>query len=215
MRCIDFYSIRVWFQSHLCSICIRRTCLKTVWWHSNVCLTPSSYFCCSSGKLLDVDDHYYPALSTSRSEPSMSKENTSSMPERKQSIGRRQSMERRRSVERKQSMDRRRSMDRRQFGDRRQSVEQRLTAPSRQIRERAATEPERPKSAKENRCVIYVLFIVSLAISTCPIKCPCIFVKLCMTALITCFCFFNNNNCRPPARFQLQHEPTPFKAPER
>lgn len=200
MRCIDFYSIRVWFQSHLCSICIRRTCLKTVWWHS-VCLTPSSYFCCSSGKLLDVDDHYYPALSTSRSEPSMSKENTSSMPERKQSIGRRQSMERRRSVERKQSMDRRRSMDRRQFGDRRQSVEQRLTAPSRQIRERAATEPERPKSAKENRCVIYVLFIVSLAISTCPIKCPCIFVKLCMTALITCFCF--------------NTEPTPFKAPER
>uniref|UniRef100_A0AAX7V0Q2 non-specific serine/threonine protein kinase n=1 Tax=Astatotilapia calliptera TaxID=8154 RepID=A0AAX7V0Q2_ASTCA len=55
----------------------------------------------NSGKLLDVDDHYYPALSTSRSEPSMSKENTSSMPERKQSIGRRQSMERRRSVERK------------------------------------------------------------------------------------------------------------------
>ncbi|XP_063339367.1 myosin-IIIa isoform X2 [Pelmatolapia mariae] len=104
-----------------------------------------------SGKLLDVDDHYYPALSTSRSEPSMSKGNTSSMPERKQSIGRRQSMERRRSVERKQSMDRRRSMDRRQFGDRRQSVEQRLPAPSRQIRERAATEPEHPKSAKENR----------------------------------------------------------------
>lgn len=153
-------------------------------------VTPSSfYFCCSSGKLLDVDDHYYPALSTSRSEPSMSKENTSSLPERKQSIGRRQSMERRRSVERKQSMDRRRSMDRRQFGDRRQSVEQRLPAPSRQIRERAATEPEHPKSVKENRCVIYVLFIVSLAISTFPIKCPCIFVKLCMTVLITCFCF--------------------------
>uniref|UniRef100_A0A3Q1BQ25 non-specific serine/threonine protein kinase n=1 Tax=Amphiprion ocellaris TaxID=80972 RepID=A0A3Q1BQ25_AMPOC len=56
----------------------------------------------SPGKQLDVDDQYYQALSTSRSDPSMSTE---------------------RSVGRRRSSDRRRSMDRRQLGDRRQSAE--------------------------------------------------------------------------------------------
>ncbi|XP_030612150.1 myosin-IIIa isoform X2 [Archocentrus centrarchus] len=94
-----------------------------------------------SGKLLDVDDQYYPALSTSQSDPAMSTEDTSSssMPERRQSIEKRPSMERRRSMGRRRSMDRR------------QSVEQRLSAPSRQTRERAATEPEPPRPGKEIR----------------------------------------------------------------
>uniref|UniRef100_A0A3P8SPF2 non-specific serine/threonine protein kinase n=1 Tax=Amphiprion percula TaxID=161767 RepID=A0A3P8SPF2_AMPPE len=56
----------------------------------------------SHRKQLDVDDQYYQALSTSRSDPSMSTE---------------------RSVGRRRSSDRRRSMDRRQLGDRRQSAE--------------------------------------------------------------------------------------------
>lgn len=143
-------------------------------WHSNVYLTPSFCdFCSSSGKLLDVDDQYYPALSTSQSDPSMSTENTSSssMPETRQSIERKQSMERRQSIEKRQSMDRRRSMGRRRSMDRRQSVDQRLPAPSRQPRERAATEPEPPRPGKE-RCVISVFFIVFLITKMCPVECP-------------------------------------------
>ncbi|XP_054862948.1 myosin-IIIa isoform X4 [Amphiprion ocellaris] len=93
------------------------------------------------GKQLDVDDQYYQALSTSRSDPSMSTERAppSSMPERRQSVGRRR------------SSDRRRSMDRRQLGDRRQSAELRPTPSTRQTRERAVTEPEAAKPAKDNR----------------------------------------------------------------
>uniref|UniRef100_A0A3B5A062 non-specific serine/threonine protein kinase n=1 Tax=Stegastes partitus TaxID=144197 RepID=A0A3B5A062_9TELE len=86
----------------------------------------------SPGKQLDVDDQYYRALSTSSSDPSMSTEaaSPSSMPERRQSVGRRR------------STDRRRSMDRRQLGDRRQSAELRQAGSSRHTRERAVTEPE-------------------------------------------------------------------------
>ncbi|XP_044032781.1 myosin-IIIa isoform X2 [Siniperca chuatsi] len=80
------------------------------------------------GKLLDVDDHYYRELSTSRSEPSISTEDTSlsSTPERRHSVERRRSM------------------------GRRQSTEQRPAAASRQTRERAVTEPKPSKPANEN-----------------------------------------------------------------
>ncbi|XP_071751510.2 myosin-IIIa [Centroberyx gerrardi] len=94
------------------------------------------------GKLLDVDDQYYQALSSSSSTSSISSERkTPSMPER------RQSMERRKSIER------RRSMDRRQSRDRRQSTEQRPAADRRQSRERAVSAPEPPKppTTKEKR----------------------------------------------------------------
>uniref|UniRef100_A0A4W6DVD6 non-specific serine/threonine protein kinase n=1 Tax=Lates calcarifer TaxID=8187 RepID=A0A4W6DVD6_LATCA len=72
------------------------------------------------GKLLDVDDQYYRGLSTSRSEPSISTEETSPdrMPER------------------------RRSLERRRSTDRRQPEEQTPAAASRQTRERAVTDPE-------------------------------------------------------------------------
>ncbi|KAM9332958.1 myosin-IIIa [Pholidichthys leucotaenia] len=93
------------------------------------------------GKLLDVDDQYYPALSTSKSEPSISTESASpsGMPKRRP------------SVERRQSVERRRSMDRRQLGERRQDAEERLFGANRQTRERAVTDPELPKPAKVNR----------------------------------------------------------------
>ncbi|XP_050922888.1 myosin-IIIa isoform X1 [Lates calcarifer] len=81
------------------------------------------------GKLLDVDDQYYRGLSTSRSEPSISTEETSPdrMPER------------------------RRSLERRRSTDRRQPEEQTPAAASRQTRERAVTDPEPPKPATDNR----------------------------------------------------------------
>ncbi|KAM6908133.1 myosin-IIIa [Lycodopsis pacificus] len=66
------------------------------------------------GKLLDVDDHYYPTLSSSRSEPCIS---TEDMPETRPTVERRGST------------------------DGRQSPEQ-TPAGSRQTRERAVTEPE-------------------------------------------------------------------------
>ncbi|XP_075936983.1 myosin-IIIa [Anarhichas minor] len=67
------------------------------------------------GKLLDVDDHYYQTLSSSRSEPCIS---TEDMPERRPTVERRGST------------------------DGRQSTEQTPAAASRQTRERAVTEPE-------------------------------------------------------------------------
>ncbi|XP_034717445.1 myosin-IIIa isoform X3 [Etheostoma cragini] len=81
------------------------------------------------GKLLDVDDHYYRELSTSRSEPCISTEDTSpsSMPERRQST------------------------ERSGFMDRKQSTELTPAAASRQTRERAVTEPEPPKPVRDNR----------------------------------------------------------------
>ncbi|XP_045888019.1 myosin-IIIa isoform X2 [Micropterus dolomieu] len=81
------------------------------------------------GKLLDVDDHYYRELPTSRSEPSISTEDTShsSTPERRHSVERRQST------------------------DREPPPEQRPAAASRPTRERAVTEPEPPKPATDNR----------------------------------------------------------------
>ncbi|XP_038587407.1 myosin-IIIa [Micropterus salmoides] len=81
------------------------------------------------GKLLDVDDHYYRELPTSRSEPSISTEDTShsSTPERRHSVERRQSTERE------------------------PASEQRPAAASRPTRERAVTEPEPPKPATDNR----------------------------------------------------------------
>ncbi|GLD54589.1 myosin-IIIa, partial [Lates japonicus] len=81
------------------------------------------------GKLLDIDDQYYGGLSTSRSEPSISTEETSPdrMPER------------------------RRSLERRRSTDRRQPAEQTPAAASRQTRERAVTDPEPPKPATDNR----------------------------------------------------------------
>ncbi|XP_078137393.1 myosin-IIIa [Sander vitreus] len=117
------------------------------------------------GKLLDVDDHYYRQLSTSRSEPCISTEDTSpsSMPERRQSterrgsIDRNQSTERRGSIERKQSTDRRGSIDRKQSTERRGSIDRNQStaltpaSASRQTRERAVTEPEPPKPVRDNR----------------------------------------------------------------
>lgn len=78
--------------------------------------------CSSPGKQLDVDDQYYHTLSTSRSEPSMTTENT---PQN--------------TLERTQSMDRR------------ESTQETPAGSSRQMRERAMTEPELPKPAKNNR----------------------------------------------------------------
>ncbi|XP_029384783.1 myosin-IIIa isoform X1 [Echeneis naucrates] len=81
------------------------------------------------GKLLDVDDHYYRGLSSSRSEPSMSTEEASpsSIPERRHSLERRWSV------------------------DTKQPDELRPAAAGRQTRERAVTDPERPKPANDNR----------------------------------------------------------------
>ncbi|XP_059183414.1 myosin-IIIa [Centropristis striata] len=76
------------------------------------------------GKLLDVDDHYYRELPTSRSAPCISTED-SSEPERRQSI------------------ERRGSKDRRLSGE--------AAAVSRPTRERAVTEPEPPKPDSDNR----------------------------------------------------------------
>ncbi|KAK9527524.1 hypothetical protein VZT92_014079 [Zoarces viviparus] len=67
------------------------------------------------GKLLDVDDHYYQTLSSSRSEPCIA---TEDMPERRPTVERRGST------------------------DGRPSSEQTPAAASRQTRERAVTEPE-------------------------------------------------------------------------
>lgn len=93
----------------------------------SVLLTSIHPFClCSSpGKLLDVDDHYYRELSTSRSEPSISTEEeaVSSTPERRQSM------------------------------EGRLPAEPRPAAASRQTRERAVTEPEPPKPTGDNRYV--------------------------------------------------------------
>ncbi|XP_068566277.1 myosin-IIIa isoform X4 [Cebidichthys violaceus] len=76
------------------------------------------------GKLLDVDDHYYQTLSSSRSEPCISTEDMS---------------ERRPSVERRGSTD----------GT--QSTEQTPAAASRPTRERAVTEPEPARPACNDR----------------------------------------------------------------
>ncbi|XP_047468034.1 myosin-IIIa isoform X2 [Mugil cephalus] len=93
------------------------------------------------GKLLDVDDQYYRALPTSRSEPSISTEepSPSGMPER------------RRSVERRRSMDRRRSVDRRRSMDKRQPADQRPPGAGRPTRERAVTEPELSRPPRDSR----------------------------------------------------------------
>ncbi|CAJ1082668.1 myosin-IIIa [Xyrichtys novacula] len=82
------------------------------------------------GKLLDVDDHYYQGLSTSRSEPTLHTGNLST----------RATPERRMSTERRRSIDRRRSTERRQ-----------TTVGGRQTRERAVTEPGPPKRGNDNR----------------------------------------------------------------
>ncbi|KAG7231250.1 hypothetical protein INR49_012081 [Caranx melampygus] len=86
-----------------------------------------------AGKLLDVDDHYYRGLSTSRSEPSIStgELSPSSMPERRH------------------SMDRRQSLDKRQ-------PDQQRPAGARPTRERAVTDPERPKPTDDGRYITYV-----------------------------------------------------------
>uniref|UniRef100_A0A1A8CQF9 non-specific serine/threonine protein kinase n=2 Tax=Nothobranchius kadleci TaxID=1051664 RepID=A0A1A8CQF9_NOTKA len=75
------------------------------------------------GKLLDADDQYYRTLSTSRSESSITTEDTAGdMPERRHSAESRQSMSRRRS-----------------------------TGSTRHARERAVTEPEPSRPARDNR----------------------------------------------------------------
>ncbi|XP_039645365.1 myosin-IIIa isoform X9 [Perca fluviatilis] len=90
------------------------------------------------GKLLDVDDHYYRELSTSRSEPCISTEDTSpsSMPERRQSTEWRGSMDRKQSTERRGSMDRKQSTERRGSMDRKQSTERRGSMDRKQSTER-------------------------------------------------------------------------------
>ncbi|KAG7266487.1 hypothetical protein CRUP_028436 [Coryphaenoides rupestris] len=98
-------------------------------------------------KLLDVDDQYYPGLTTSHSSPCI----PSSEAQAVSGSGGGGGVERRQSVERKQSMDRRKSMERRTALERRLSTEQR---PDRkQPRERAVSEPEPPTEAsEEKRC---------------------------------------------------------------
>ncbi|XP_062234995.1 myosin-IIIa isoform X1 [Platichthys flesus] len=100
------------------------------------------------GKLLDVDDYYYRGLITSRSEPSISTEETSHSSSMAES---RRSSVRRRSTVRRRSSDMRRSSDRRRSSDMRPPDEQRPAAAGRPTRERAATEPEPPRPAKDNR----------------------------------------------------------------
>nr|XP_043878257.1 myosin-IIIa isoform X2 [Solea senegalensis] len=82
------------------------------------------------GKLLDVDDHYYENLCSSRSEPLMSSEETS-----RRISGGGSFSERRRSTSTRC----------------RQGADLKPAAAGRQTRERAVTEPEPPKPAKDNR----------------------------------------------------------------
>lgn len=116
---------------------LHKTSHHKQWGLESVPLT-SSCLCSSPGKLLDVDDQYYRELSTSRSEPCVSSETTSLS----------------------STPDRRRSVERRRSTDRMQPTDQRPAAASRQTRGRAVTEPEPPKPARDNRCVLHSMSFV-------------------------------------------------------